>query len=322
MPTAATGDPAATGGSGSGRRPRRVLADEADGRRPVRRARPGRRSPSAIPRAGPCWWPTCRPATPPPATRSSCSTTPPARSHWPWRARRWSTPGGRPPRCAGRRPSSGSSCRRSATSSARRSPPSRATPRRCSSPTSPGTRRRPTASCGRSPARGRGSERLVGDLLDSTAIESGVLRLQRHWCDLAAGRRGGACAWCATGSTIRVRADADLEPVWADHDRLEQVFVNLLENAVAHGGPPDGIDVTLRRGASRAPSRSRSPTTAPASRRARRPHLRAPRARPTPTVPAPGWACRSPGGSSRPTAGTLEAVPAGRGACVRGHAPV
>ena len=26
--------------------------------------------------------------------------------------------------------------------------------------------------------------RLVGDLLDSTAIESGVLRLQRHWCDL------------------------------------------------------------------------------------------------------------------------------------------
>ena len=28
-------------------------------------------------------------------------------------------------------------------------------------------------------------ERLVGDLLDSTAIESGVLRLQRDWCDLA-----------------------------------------------------------------------------------------------------------------------------------------
>ena len=27
-------------------------------------------------------------------------------------------------------------------------------------------------------------ERLVGDLLDSTAIESGVLRLQRDWCDL------------------------------------------------------------------------------------------------------------------------------------------
>ncbi|HZA77240.1 MAG TPA: ATP-binding cassette domain-containing protein, partial [Acidimicrobiales bacterium] len=29
--------------------------------------------------------------------------------------------------------------------------------------------------------------RLVGDLLDSSAIESGVLRLQRHWCDLVPG---------------------------------------------------------------------------------------------------------------------------------------
>jgi len=53
------------------------------------------------------------------------------------------------------------------------------------------------------------------------------------------------------GSTVRVHGTSELEPVWGDHDRLEQVFVNLLENAVAHGGSPDGIDVTLRRGASR-----------------------------------------------------------------------
>jgi signal transduction histidine kinase len=30
--------------------------------------------------------------------------------------------------------------------------------------------------------------------------------------------------------------------VWADHDRLEQVLVNLLDNALRHGAPP----VTLR----------------------------------------------------------------------------
>jgi signal transduction histidine kinase/ABC-type multidrug transport system ATPase subunit len=92
--------------------------------------------------------------------------------------------------------------------------------------------------------------RLVGDLLDSTAIESGVLRLQRHWCDLRLVVEA-AVRLVANGSTIRLHADADLEPMWGDHDRLEQVFVNLLENAVAHGGSPDGIDVTLRRGASR-----------------------------------------------------------------------
>jgi signal transduction histidine kinase/ABC-type multidrug transport system ATPase subunit len=92
--------------------------------------------------------------------------------------------------------------------------------------------------------------RLVGDLLDSTAIESGVLRLQRHWCDVRLVVEA-ALRLVANGSTIRVQADADLEPVWGDHDRLEQVFVNLLENAVAHGGSPAGIDVTLRRGAGR-----------------------------------------------------------------------
>jgi signal transduction histidine kinase/ABC-type branched-subunit amino acid transport system ATPase component len=92
--------------------------------------------------------------------------------------------------------------------------------------------------------------RLVGDLLDSTAIESGVLRLQRHWCDLPLVVEA-AVRLVTDGSPIRVHADAALEPVWGDHDRLEQVFVNLLENAVAHGASPAGIDVILRRGASR-----------------------------------------------------------------------
>ena len=89
--------------------------------------------------------------------------------------------------------------------------------------------------------------RLVGDLLDSSAIESGVLRLQRHWCDLLLVVEA-AVRLVAGAATIRVHADADFEPVWGDHDRLEQVFVNLLENAAAHGASADGIDVTLRRG--------------------------------------------------------------------------
>ena len=90
-------------------------------------------------------------------------------------------------------------------------------------------------------------ERLVGDLLDSTAIESGVLRLQRDWCDLAL--VVSAAANClARGPAVRVRAAGGVEPVWADHDRLEQVFVNLLENAASHGASPRGTDVTVRAG--------------------------------------------------------------------------
>ncbi|HEX9355620.1 MAG TPA: ATP-binding protein, partial [Streptosporangiaceae bacterium] len=90
-------------------------------------------------------------------------------------------------------------------------------------------------------------ERLVGDLLDSTAIESGVLRLQRDWCDLAL--VVSAAANCLSrGPAVRVQVTGGLEPVWADHDRLEQVFVNLLENAASHGASPRGTDVTVRAG--------------------------------------------------------------------------
>jgi signal transduction histidine kinase len=93
-------------------------------------------------------------------------------------------------------------------------------------------------------------ERLVRDLLDSTAIESGVLRLQRDWCDLrlvvqaavdlVVDRRDA-------GPTVDLRSEPQLEPIWGDHDRLEQVFVNLIENAVAHGASPEAVVVTVRR---------------------------------------------------------------------------
>jgi signal transduction histidine kinase len=89
--------------------------------------------------------------------------------------------------------------------------------------------------------------RLVGDLLDSSAIDSGVLRLQNDWCDLELIIE--AAAGCLPGSAgIAVRVDPGMGPVWGDHDRLEQVFVNLLENAWRHGAGPDGISVGLAAG--------------------------------------------------------------------------
>jgi len=155
--------------------------------------------------------------------------------------------------------------------------------------------------------------RLVGDLLDSTAIESGVLRLQRHWCDLRLVVEA-AVRLVADGSTIRVHADADLEPMWGDHDRLEQVFVNLLENAVAHGGSPDGIDVILRRGASRGTVEAEVADQGPGIPPALVGRIFEPRVR--------GGADRAGAGLGLPIAkgiveahgGRLEAVPSARGA--------
>jgi signal transduction histidine kinase len=85
---------------------------------------------------------------------------------------------------------------------------------------------------------------LVGDLLDFSAIESGLLRLQPDWCDL--GLVLGAAVSCLppeAAAAVTINCDPAIGPVWADHDRLEQVFVNLLENAFRHN--PPGVRVTV-----------------------------------------------------------------------------
>jgi K+-sensing histidine kinase KdpD len=157
--------------------------------------------------------------------------------------------------------------------------------------------------------------RLVGDLLDSTAIESGVLRLQRHWCDVRLVVEA-AMRLVADGSPIRVHADADLEPVWGDHDRLEQVFVNLLENAVAHGASPDGIDVTLRRGASSGTVEVEVSDHGPGIPRALADHIFEPRVRDATRHHAgAGLGLPIAKGIVDAHGGTLASVPAACGAC-------
>jgi signal transduction histidine kinase/ABC-type multidrug transport system ATPase subunit len=87
--------------------------------------------------------------------------------------------------------------------------------------------------------------RLVDDLLDFSAIESGILRLQRDWCDLPLVVEAAiACLPPSAAPFAGLRCDPDLPVVWADHDRLEQVFVNLLSNAFGHNPPGTTVTVT------------------------------------------------------------------------------
>ncbi|MGH9054783.1 MAG: ATP-binding cassette domain-containing protein [Acidimicrobiales bacterium] len=80
--------------------------------------------------------------------------------------------------------------------------------------------------------------RLVDDLLDFSAIDAGILRLQPDWCDLRLVLEAARGCLPASGpQQVELRCAPDLPIVWGDHDRLEQVFVNLLDNAVRHNPP-------------------------------------------------------------------------------------
>ncbi|MGH8900444.1 MAG: ATP-binding cassette domain-containing protein [Egibacteraceae bacterium] len=85
--------------------------------------------------------------------------------------------------------------------------------------------------------------RLVGDLLDASAIESGTFGLHPDWCELDLVLDAAVACVTTDGQVIDVRCEAGLGPVWADHDRLEQVFVNLIGNAARHTPPGTRIDV-------------------------------------------------------------------------------
>ncbi len=82
--------------------------------------------------------------------------------------------------------------------------------------------------------------RLVAELFDETAIESGALRLEPNYCDLVAILVEAASIAAPAGAVILDLPDAC--NVWGDRDRLEQVFVNLIANAVRHNDD----DITVR----------------------------------------------------------------------------
>jgi signal transduction histidine kinase len=87
--------------------------------------------------------------------------------------------------------------------------------------------------------------RLVDDLLDYSAIESGIMRLQPDWCDIRLVIEAAiACLPPASAEAVLLTHDEDLPVVWADHDRMEQVFVNLLNNAFRHNPPGTKVRVT------------------------------------------------------------------------------
>jgi len=85
--------------------------------------------------------------------------------------------------------------------------------------------------------------RLVTNLLDASKIDAGILQLEKDWCDLALVLETAIACVPGAPDVTRLDSGTRTEPVWADHDRLEQVFVNLVSNAVRHN--PLGTKVEI-----------------------------------------------------------------------------
>jgi two-component system phosphate regulon sensor histidine kinase PhoR len=90
---------------------------------------------------------------------------------------------------------------------------------------------------------------LVADLLDLTQVESGRLRLKSEDVDLAdvAGHILETFEARAAQAGVALRFSGEYAPLRGDPDRLAQVVVNLVDNALRNTPSGGSIDVEVRR---------------------------------------------------------------------------
>jgi two-component system sensor histidine kinase KdpD len=95
-------------------------------------------------------------------------------------------------------------------------------------------------------------ERLVRNLLDMTRLESGTLEVKREWVPLEeiVGAALNRLEAQLAGRPIRTKLSPELPLVSADPVLLEQVFINLLENARKHTPSGTPIEIGARAGSS------------------------------------------------------------------------
>ncbi len=94
-------------------------------------------------------------------------------------------------------------------------------------------------------------DRLVGNLLDLSRIESGNIHPEKGWYDLASlvSEVAGRLRWLTAGRDVTMEIPEGLPPVHFDYVEIDQVVSNLLENAVTHTPPRTAIAISARQSA-------------------------------------------------------------------------
>ena len=91
--------------------------------------------------------------------------------------------------------------------------------------------------------------RLVGNLLDMTRLESGMLKISLQPCDVqdVVGSALNALAMRLEGHPIGVEIPPDLPLVPIDYVLINQVLINLLDNAAKYSAEDGPINITARK---------------------------------------------------------------------------
>ena len=94
--------------------------------------------------------------------------------------------------------------------------------------------------------------RLVNDLLLLSRADSAALNLRREALDVTRAVRGVverlSPQATARGVALVVDVAPNVPPAWVDADRVAQVLVNLLDNAIKYSHPGDAVTVVVRAG--------------------------------------------------------------------------
>jgi len=98
----------------------------------------------------------------------------------------------------------------------------------------------------------QGAERMnrfVSNLLDMARLESGMLRLKKEWCDLQdiIGVSINRLGVSLNGRPMDIDIQDELPLVQADGILIEQVFINLLDNAIKYSEKGSKILVSIKR---------------------------------------------------------------------------
>jgi two-component system sensor histidine kinase KdpD len=91
--------------------------------------------------------------------------------------------------------------------------------------------------------------RLVGNLFDMARLQSGMLQLKKEWCDLEEiiGVALNDIRRSLENRPVQIEIEPELPFIQADMALIEQVLVNLLDNAIKYSPPGQGIALQARR---------------------------------------------------------------------------